>query len=323
MQTFMKDLTDLNEAIESTLIPANFDIIQKYLATQASMTTALNGLPAEYARAYLQVQTLKYDENNDPVDVTAEEALSVPESVISRYRQSWGNLKNTLESLKSRLSQFEITRAAPLVEGHDVIEFDTTQCFSKECSAADFDDKSTLFTTGGEVDEWIAIFTAMWLALTSVSGSEWGELANVINIQPALLFCYKVGNNAAQRKYYPLKITAKINTNKILGIYVQARGRLYTGGLDLTSTTGINPVRNALIALLHNDSAWSRRTGTINFDTPTTWTVPTVSSSASLVTDEYFDNSTAQAPGGMSVLTVDKVPLDIDLEDLDTAISSL
>lgn len=105
----MKSMAELSEAIKSTHIPSDVAVIQKLLSSMTAATTALNALPSEYSRAYSQVQLLRYDQNNYPEDVTDPNAVTIPDSVIARYKQSWANIKENINSLRSQIEQFKVT----------------------------------------------------------------------------------------------------------------------------------------------------------------------------------------------------------------------
>lgn len=324
MQTFMKDLTDLNSAIESTLIPANFDIVQKYLATEASMTTALNGLPAEYARAYLQVQTLKYDENNDPVDVTAEEALSVPNSVIARYKQSWGNLNNTLESLRSRLDQIEITTSANVLEGRQVIEFHHgSGVLSYTMTAAEYSSKADIFSLGKELTTWYnwVVTSLNDFALSGSAQNVAGTMAQMINITPVMLAAYTLDGNAASTTYAPCKIMACLNVSSSFRLFVQIRGKTYTNNYSVPSGDMVDTILGVRDLLSNSGTGWDE-VGIYNMAVAKNWTLPTNVGTFAL---DCKPNGVAyaEAPGGLATQSVDRVPLDIDLSDLDDALSAL
>lgn len=328
METFMKDLTDLNTAIQSTLIPADYDTVQKFMATQASMTTALNGLPAEYARSYLQVQTLKYDENNDPVDVTAEEALSIPESVISRYKQSWGNLKNTLEALRSRMQQSAITTVANVPAGHQVIEFSNGANvieFSK--STAEFTSKQDLFSGSSEPENLFYRISnfASQASFADTAVSQTGGFVQTINLTPALMTSFTLDGNQARRMLCVTHISASVlSGGDSMQILLNIRGNTLKAIWAPPGTGAGSTAQNlaSLHALLQNADQWTYVGDTLAVLTFNTYSAPSTTSTANLSTDSG-SYSSAVAPGGLSTLTVDKVAVEIDLDDLDNALSSL
>lgn len=71
---------------------------------------------------YSKLQLLKYDQNNDPVDVTTANALTAIDTTIALYKQSWATAKGTvndLEELLDRLNPEEVNNYTAISINHD------------------------------------------------------------------------------------------------------------------------------------------------------------------------------------------------------------
>lgn len=107
----MKDLSQLNAALAASSMPTRVTALMRLLSTKQSMLTMLNSLSQEYSNMYSKLQLLKYDQNNDPIDVTTANALTAIDTTIALYKQSWATAKSTvndLEELLDRLNPEEV-----------------------------------------------------------------------------------------------------------------------------------------------------------------------------------------------------------------------
>lgn len=99
------DFTRLNESLASLNLSDQERYLQEYLSLKAMLQPLLAAVPDAYARSYNQVQLIKYDEKGEPTDVTGNEQLTVPDSIIANAKAQQSSINDRLKQLRAKIDQ--------------------------------------------------------------------------------------------------------------------------------------------------------------------------------------------------------------------------
>lgn len=110
-----KDFSDFNESQSKILQPKSVFALRDAISTQSGLLSELGTLVGRYTRAYNSVQVIKYDENGDPIDVTPDEQLTVPENVLASVKARIDQIREQLDEYRDIVS--DLTQSLTVTTG--------------------------------------------------------------------------------------------------------------------------------------------------------------------------------------------------------------
>lgn len=101
MSTSFKSFRELNETLTSVFETTKVASFNTALDALASVVYAAESVASEYAGLYSQVQWMKYSQEGDPDDVTPNQQLAIPDSVIAKLKSLVNKCDAIYQSIKS------------------------------------------------------------------------------------------------------------------------------------------------------------------------------------------------------------------------------
>lgn len=108
----MKNFHDLNQAVGDVEFPNTQENLQRAVQTARDILSIAESVPNDYAVSYNRVKVTAYDSDDQPVDVTPEDSLTVPESVVSQAKSAANTLFQGLDNLLGTLVGATTTMSA-------------------------------------------------------------------------------------------------------------------------------------------------------------------------------------------------------------------
>lgn len=104
-----KDFSSYNEEAENIRPTARIQLIQRILNAANLISSLAAGVPLKWASSYKSFQVLKYQENQDPTDVTSANAVSAVDSILHEAESQLRASQDDMNTLKTELTEMPIS----------------------------------------------------------------------------------------------------------------------------------------------------------------------------------------------------------------------
>lgn len=231
-----KNFDAFNKALSDLAPTARSNLIFRLINLASQLSSIVEDLPGNWARAYASLQQLQYDANGKLEDVTSSEAISSVDNLIYAVRSKFLSVKNDLDSLSKQIeamtidaqiqhvdSRFNITK--PVVPGR----------------------YSFIYIPGG-----FPLGAPSYRSFTVDSNGHFSNIidkldANTTRIEPDTAGEYGMALKIMLRNTGPgIVMLAALTSNGVLNVcnmksdltYIQSDGTSDSGGSELTSIKG-------------------------------------------------------------------------------------